>query len=818
MKPGAKVLRSWRDSAFRILALAVCIAALALASIVLLRAELEQRFVVRSAEMLGGDLMLVGSEPPDAGQLEALVDLRQARVSDFTTVVMHDDEMLLVSARAVDGHYPLYGQLHVAADRFAAASAIDHGPSSGEAWVADQVLDRLGLQIGETLQIGRLTLTLAAVVRQEPDQGAGFYSMNPRVLINQDDLAATGVLGPGTRVRHQLMLGGDTARIAAAERALAGTLRPDQNLRTVADAADRSQGPLRQLTLWVSLGVLLVSLLCGAAVFLATSQRVRRRAHLAALLRSFGASRRQVSARLLGEEFLAVVPAAVVGAGLGISLILLVRRWLEWDGPWAATLGNWIALLAGPLVLWLAFALPRLLSLVRVPATDVLGGRLDAHPVAGALELAAALGAPVVLAALLTGSLAELGQLLLLLVLLGALLPALLWPLLKALDLGSRRLPLAGRLAIRRLSRRPGLTLPLLASLTVAMAVLGLAGLVGNQLLHDWRTRLPEQAPNHFVFNLFEEDLPPLEAWLEEHGAISQPLYPIVRGRLTDINQVPVREAVTKENDDAQRALNRDLALTAIHPGQLLPPSNRVIDGSWPPRSGAVSVEKELAHNLGLGLADTVQFVTSQGTLTAQVTSIREVDWDSFEPNFYFMFASDGLVGQDITWLTSFWLSPGDGARLAALLRQLPHITVIDVRALLDQAQALVAQAGHATSLLALLLMLSALLVLGAALLGAQAQRGQDNALLRTLGAGQRLIRRVTWLESLILGQAAALGATLIMLAALHPLAQRLFGGVIPWSPWLLLPACLGLVVTVAGVRLGTQAQRQPPVTLLRQS
>lgn len=818
MTPAQPLLRPWRDSAFRILALAICIAALSLASIVLLRAELEQRFIIRSAEMLGGDLMLVGSAPPDTEQLETLAALRRAQVSDFASVVLHEDEMLLVSARAVDSRYPLYGQLHIAADRFAPASAVAQGPPPGEAWVADQVLDRLGVQVGELLNIGRLSLPITAVIRQEPDQGAGFYSMNPRVLLHHDDLAATGVLGPGSRVRHRLMLGGDAAPIAAAHRALEATLRPDQSLRTVADAADRTRGPLHQLTLWVSLGVLLVSLLCGAAVYLATSQRVRRRARLAALLRSFGASRRQVTSRLLGEEFVAVIPAAVFGTTIGISLILLVRKMLGWQGPLAAGFGDWIAVLAGPLVLWLAFALPRLLSLVRVPAVDVLSGRLDTHPVAGALELAAALGAPVLLAAVLTGSLEELGQLLLLLVLMGALLPALLWPLLKALDLGSRHLPLAGRLAIRRLSRRPGLTLPLLASLTVALAVLGLAGLIGNQLLDDWRKRLPEQAPNHFVFNLFEQDLTPLQAWLDEHHALSQPLYPIVRGRLTDINQVPVRDAVTKENDDAQRALNRDLALTAIQPGQALPPSNQVIDGDWPPQAGGVSVEKELAGNLGLVLHDDVQFVTSQGTLNAQVTSIREVDWDSFEPNFYFMFANDGLGGEDITWLTSFWLPEGDGARLAALLRSLPHATVIDVSALLDQAQALVAQASHATALLAVLLMTSALLVLGAALLGAQAQRGQDNALLRTLGAGRPMINRVTWLESLLLGQCAALGATLIMLAALYPLGQRLFGGALPWSAWLLLPAALGLIVTLAGVRLGAQALRQAPLALLRQA
>ena len=222
--------------------------------------------------------------------------------------------------------------------------------------------------------------------------------------------------------------------------------------------------------------------------------------------------------------------------------------------------------------------------------------------------------------------------------------------------------------------------------------------------------------------------------------------------------------------------------------------------------------------NLGLHQGDSVNFVTSQGTVSATVSSIREVDWDSFEPNFYFMFAADGLSSQDITWLTSFWLPPGDGARLAALLREVPHLTVIDVNALLDQAQDIVSQASRATALLAALLMAAAMLVLGAALLGAQAQRGRDNALLRTLGGDKRLIRRVTWLESLVLGGAAGACATLIMLAALYPLGQRLFSGALPWSGWLLLPLGLGLLVAVTGVSLGARSQRQPTLGLLRQA
>lgn len=808
-----RVRRCWRDGAFRLLALALAVAALTLALAVLLRAELTQRYAVRSAELLGGDLVLTGTRPPEAAQIALAAALRHAEVIDFNTVLVRGDELLLVSARAADDHYPLYGSLQVAADRFAPAQPRRQGPLSGELWVADQVIDRLAVAPGAALAVGGAQLKLAAVLRQQPDQGANFYQMNPRVLFNSADLDATGVIGPGTQLHHRLLVAGEAAAIARARSALLATLRPDQRLETVADAAVRSMGPLRELTLWASLGVLLVSLLCGAAIYLATGQRVRRRARLAALLRSFGACRNQLLGHVLGDDFVAVLPAAAAGALAGWGLILILRHLLGWSGPLAATPADWLTLALGPLALWLGFALPQLMALARTPALQVLHRR-DVRRPSALPELAAALAAPVLLAGLLTDSLAGLGRLLGSLIALGALLPVLLWPLLKGMDILGERLPLAARLAVRRLSRRPGLTLPLLAALSLALAVLALAGLTGNALPDRWRTQVPARAPNHFVLNLFGADLERFQHWLTKHQAEPQPLYPVVRGRLSEVNGAPVREAITKDDKQPPAALNRDLALTEA---SALPASNRVEEGAWQPGAGSVSVEQSLAAKLGLQLGDDLLFTTSRGNLRAQVTSMRAVDWDSFEPNFYFMFAPGSFIAEDITWLTSFWLPPGNGARLAELLRELPHLTILDVNTLLAKAQEIVGQASRASALLAILLMVAALLVLAASLLAGQAQRGRDNALLRTLGGGRALLARVIWIEFLTLGGAAAFGATLIAAAALYPLGELLFDGTPPWSPWLLLPLGLGLLVATGGRIASRRALAETPLTLLRE-
>ena len=823
-----KLLHPWRDRTFQLLVLALTIAAFALSSVIFLRIELEQRFSLSTAQALGGDLILSGTRAPEPEQRSHLSGFRTSSIIDFSTVLVHKEKLLLVSARAVDKAYPLYGTIQVAKDRFATVQNETSGPKSGEFWVADQVIDQLGIQVGDTLQVGRLSLLASKIIRQLPDQNAGFYSMNPRIVLHADDLEATGVMGPGTQIRHLFVAAGGDALLDTPRLTLDKSLRPDQQLETLNDAAIRSMGPLRQLTLWANLAVLLISLLCGAAIYLATAQRVRRRAKTAGLLRSFGASRYQVIVRLLGWEFIAITPAAIVGAALGIAAINIAIGNSPIPTPSVLAAGKfihaspleWLSAFIAPNILWLAFALPRLSALVRVPAIEVLRQRDNTRLISANLELAAALSAPVLLAGLLTGSLEDLGQLLLLLIALGVLLPAVLWPLIKLLDIASAKFPLAARLAIRRLSRRPAMTLPLLVSLTLAMTVLTLAGQTGSELLKDWRTRLPERAPNHFVLNLFEADMPAFKGWINEHDAIAQPLYPVVRGRLTTINGVPVREAVTKEKESAQRHLNRDLVLTEANQ---LPQSNRLNSGNWHGASktpdataNAVSVEQELADRLGLKLGDNLQFVSSKNTINATIASLREVDWNSFEPNFYFIFPEGALSEQDLTWLSSFWLPEGNGVRLATLLQALPHITVLDVKSLLDKAQDIIGQASQASALLGGLLMFAALLVLTAGLLGGQEQRGRDNALLRALGGKQSLIKQTVWIEFLCLSGSAALAATVLSTLALYPLSERLFSQALKPSIWQLLPLALALLATACGMLSSRKAMEQPALTLLR--
>lgn len=783
--------RSWRTPAFRIQALAMLLAAFSIAAMLLLTESVDSRFNKRTAAAQGGDLVLTGSQPPSERQQQLLADFATAQTVSFASVLVHEEQFLLASVRAVSSGFPLYGEFTVTGQRFGTPRTVDQGPAPGHIWLAGTALDRLKLAVGDAITLGEQRFLIQRVIQQEPDQQGGFYSMNPRALIHQQDLQRTGVLGEGSRYQHRVLVAApkDSDSLQAA---IEPTLRPDQAIETLADASLRDRGPVQQLFLWMQLAIMLVVLLCAAALYLTAAQRGRQQQRLCAVMKTLGASQRQVAQRILGRDILALVPPVIAGVGLAWLVLGLLPSELDLPLPEQPGLPLALAMLA-PALLWLGFAAPVLWQLMALPPVRLLGSQDAASQ--GALRIRLiALATPVPVAWLLAGSLQQLWLLLALLLAVAVGLPLLLWPLVRGLEATSGKLPVDLRLALRRLTRRQSITLPLLAALILSLAVLSLSIQAGRELLADWRTTLPEDAPNYFVVNLFDDDLDSFQQWLKEQGQESRSLYPVSRARLTQINGEPVREAVSKENDRQHESLNRDLSLTEA---TALPQSNTLSGGRWLEDTGDVSVESKVADKLGIELGDTLTFTGAGGQADAKVVGFREVDWESFSPNFYFMFTPGTLSALERTWLTSFYLPDQDAAQLNELVNRYPQISLLDVNALLDQLQQLVSQASRAAQLVGLLMLLAAALVLLAALLATAQQQRQDSRLLRILGARTARLRRINGLQALLLIGGAALLANLVHLAALWPLGQKLLDGQLPLSAWLLLPWALVVVLVV---------------------
>lgn len=784
------MIKAWRSNAFRLQALAILIAALAMTTMLVLRNSVDDRFNQRTAVALGGDLILEGTRFPEPEQRALLNQHPHAETTSFASVLIHEEQFLLASVRAVSKTYPLYGDLQVSDDRFSPAYTASSGPASGSIWLAGQALDRLKLSVGQSITLGELTLTIDRVIVQEPDQQSGFYSMNPRAMISLSDLEATGVLGAGSRYRHNLLVKVEADQRQQLEQALQPGLRPDQEVETVVNTELRERGPIQQLFLWSQLAIMLIVLLCAAAIFLTARYRARQQQTLCAVMKTVGASQPQIARKLLGTDALALLIPALAGVVLASVIGGSIAARLETASPfqWTAALQG----LLGPVVLWLGFAAPTLWQQLTLSPLSLLRG---ADQQGSRIPMLIALATPVPLALLLTGSFTTLWPLLLVTCVVAIGLPVLLWPLVMLVDGLLRSAPLPARLAFRRLSRRKATTLPLLAALIISLSVLSMSMQAGRQLLSDWQNTLPENAPNYFVINLFDENLSGFKDWLNAQNSEAQPLYPVVRARLTGLNGQPVREAVTKEEDRAEQALNRDLSLTESN---TLPDSNLIADGRMASAPGEVTVESKLADSLGLALGDRLTFTGSAVPITARVTGFREVDWESFAPNFYFMFAEGTLSEQNRTWITSFYLAPDKTAQLSQLVVQFPQLSLLDVNAILANLQEIVAQASQAAFMVGALLMMAALLVLGAALLTTADQLRRDNSLLMTLGADNALLRKTAALQAFFMAGGAALLATLIHFMALWPLGDRLFDGELPLSGWLVLPWLLPVVLTGA--------------------
>ena len=817
-------MRDARAGEVRVLFFALLVAVAASTAIGYFGARLNGAMQLRATEFLGADLVLQGTSPATVEQIESgtRLGLRHARVVEFSSVVATDQGIQLSSIKAADQAYPLRGEVRSATQPYAAETP-GGGPAPGEAWVESRLLGSLGLAIGDRIEVGMKSLRLSRVLTYEPDRAGNFYSLTPRVLINLEDLDATGVIQPGSRVTYRDLWRGESARLSQYREAVEPQLGANQRLRDTRDGNRQIGGALGKAERYLNMASLVAVLLAGVAVALAASRYAARRLDASALLRCLGLSRHEALGLFCLQLAMLGALAAMAGALLGWLAQLGLFRLLHGLLPTVVPAGGIAPALAGigtGLVALAGFALPPLAALGRVPPLRVL--RRDLLPVPPSSWLV--YGAALLALGLIMWRL-SLDLLLTFVLLGGGLAVALVLGGLLLLGLrGLRRVmgaaPLAWRLGLGQLLRHPLAAAGQALAFGLILMAMALVALLRGELLDNWQAQLPADAPNHFALNILPDDREPFARHLSRINASSAPLYPVVPGRLVAINQQPVRELVSKEST-AERAVQRDLSLTWAAE---LPEGNALSAGRWwqampaAPSLPGVSVEAELAASLSLKLGDVLTFDIGGAHRQARVSSLRTVHWDSFQPNFYMIFQPNTLQGLPATYLTSFHLAPGHDADLVALSRAFPAVTILQVDALLEQLRSILAQVTMAVEYVLLFVLAAGLAVLFAGLQATLDERIRQGALLRALGAGRALLvksRRIEFgLLGALSGLLAALGCELITLV----LYRHAFD--LQWAPhpWLaLLPVLGAVLVGGAGVQGTRRALNASPLTVLRE-
>ena len=818
-----KVLRDARAGELRVLFFALLVAVAASSAIGYFSARLNDAMLLRASEFLAADLRLSGSSPASQQQIDAglKLGLDHAQAVEFSSVVAAQEGIQLASVKAANSLYPLRGELRSAAEPYA-PEEVGSGPRPGEVWAEARLMVALNLKIGDELEIGAKTLRLSRVLTYDPDTAGDFYSLTPRVLMHLDDLAATEVVQPGSRVRFRELWRGDANALAAYRQAVEAGLEPNQRLDDARDGNRQVGGALGRAERYLNLASLAAVLLAGVAVALSAARFAARRFDASALLRCLGLSRREALALFGLQLALLGLIACLIGALLGWAgqhvLFYLLRGLIPDDLP-PADLWPALAGMATGLVALAGFALPPLAALGRVPPLRVL--RRDMLPIPASSWLV--YGAALIALGLIMWRL-SLDLRLTLALLGGGLLAALLLGGLLLLGLQSlrrllQRAALPWRLGLGQLLRHPLAAAGQSLAFGLILLAMALIALLRGELLDTWQDQLPEDAPNHFALNVLPAERDAFAARLAELSPHPAPLYPVVPGRLIMINGEPVRQLVTKESR-GERAIQRDLSLTWAED---LPSDNLITAGNWWGAAHAselpgVSVESELAESLQLKLGDQLRFNVGGIERDAQVTSLRQVDWDSFQPNFYMIFEPQTLQDLPATYLTSFYLPPGQDAELVALSRAFPSVTLLQVDALLAQLRSILAQVTLAIEYVLLFVLAAGITVLLAGLQATLDERIRQGALLRALGAERKLLISARRAEFGLLGAAAGLLAALGCELVSFLLYRYAFD--MSWQPhpWLLLLPLIGaLLIGLAGV-LGTRrALNASPLSVLRE-
>ncbi|MBT9503440.1 MAG: ABC transporter permease [Burkholderiaceae bacterium] len=790
--------RDWRAGELRLLVLAVTLAVAALCAVGFLADRLDLGLARDAAQLLGGDAVVASDQPlPDKVQALALsLKLQSTRSASFPSMARAPDDKggasRLVSVKAVGQDYPLRGRITVSQAPGGPTQALKEAPERGTVWADAEVLDKLGLKVGDALMLGELSLRLSHIIVNEPDRGAGFMSFAPRVMLHEADLPATGLIQPASRVTYRLAVAGalnDRPAVTTFVQRAQEQIKQD-GLRGVRVESLESGRPEMRQTLdragkFLKLVALLSALLAAVAVGLASRDFAGRHLNDCAMLRVLGQSQRRI-AWSYGLEFAVVgLAASLAGVLLGFVLhhgfVWLLSGLIAVDLPlpsvWPALFGLGVGM-----TLLLGFGLPPVLQLARVPPLRVMRrdvGNLKASSLvvlaAGTLGFVALLMA--VSSDLTLGLIASGGFAVAVLLFAG-----LAWLAVMALR---RWVPEAGGprwllLATRQIAARPVYAVLQVSALSVGLLALALLVLLRTDLIDSWRNATPPDAPNRFVINVQPEQGEAFRAALAGAGVARYDWYPMIRGRLVAINGKTAGPELFTD-DRARRLVEREFNMS--HSAKM-PEHNQVVGGAWKvEEAGAISVEEGLAETLGLKLGDRLRFDVAGQTVEASIASLRKVDWTSMRANFFVIFPVAEMAELPASYIAAF-RAPGRAGFDNALSHDFPNITMVDVSAQIQQVQAVLNQVIQAVQFLFAFTLATGLVVLLAAVSTTREARTREFAVMRAMGAGRQLLAQVQRAELLGMGALAGLlaGTAAVVVGGL--LARYVFEFRWTASPW----------------------------------
>jgi len=836
--------RDFRSGELNLLIISVVLAVAALTAVGFFSDRLQAGLWRDARQLLGGDTVVVSDKPTPANfqQKAQALGLTTNATLSFPSMARADDtkggETKLVALKAVSEGYPLRGQMSLLnlqgsdaikpdLSKSYPAKPTREVPQPGQAWVDPALLEVLNLQMGDALWLGDKSFQIAALIDREPDRGAGFMNFAPRVMIHQSDVMATGLIQPASRLSYRMAVAGEASQANVQQFlkwARDEVAKPE--VRGIQVESMESGRPEMRQTLdraekFLNLVALLAALLCAVAVALAARTFASKHLDGCALLRVLGQSQKTLSVAYAFEfitaGWLASLLGVIMGYGIHHAFIWLLAGLVDVQLPPSSGEPALLGMGMG-LTLLLAFGLPPVLQLAKVPAMRVIRrdmGGLQAASVGvlltGLLGFAVALmwaSRDVKLGLMTVGGFAVAT-----LLFAGAT-----WLALKVLRkwVPSDTTPRWLLLATRQVMARPVYAVVQVSALSVGLLALVLLVLLRTDLISSWRKATPVNAPDRFVINVQPDQTQAFQDKLSQVGVKDYDWYPMIRGRLVAVNG---REVSPQDYTDerAKRLVDREFNLSAR---ATQPEHNAVVKGQWQEgEKDAVSVEVGIAKTLGLNMGDRLRFDVGGVISEGRISSLRKVDWGSMRANFFVIYPVDNLPDVPLSYMAAF-KTPDVPAFERNLLQQFPNVTSVDLRASLMQVQKVLDQVIRAVEFLFAFTLMAGLLVLTAAVTSTREERKREFAIMRALGATGRLLSQVQTAELMGVGLMAGFLASLVAELVGWGLARFVFEFEWTASLWVPVAGALtgALLAWIAGWWGLAEVLRQPVSQTLRQA
>jgi len=744
-----------------ILFLSIVLAVTSISSVGFLGDRLKSSMQMQASSILGADLVLRSASKIDSKYLDlaAANDLDSAEMSTFLSMVITEDDNLLTSIKAVTASYPLRGELKIVNSQ---GTKIKHfgSPEPGNIWIERKVLETLDLMELDKISIGNKNFIVKGIIEDYPDRNSSFVGFYPVAIVNINDVDAMGVIQTGSRVVYRNLFSGTQDNLERFEKSLEG-MPANIRVQNALDVGDNLGEDIANSTTFFNLASLFTIIISVIASMMAVRRYASRNLLHTSLMKVFGASKLFILGHQIMQLTLVAIFASSLGLifGYGLQHLLLstLQGIINADLPPPSSRPVILGFITAAFVIF-ATASPYIKILSETEPIRILRNDFN-------IKLSSNLMIYLVAFFTMFGFLGALFQdikLIIYIVISLILVTFFLYLIGRLLIYGLSRVKFSygtgWKLGLKNIVQRGNDSILQVIIFGLSLLFLVVLAETRTDLVDSWTETLDEDTPNYFLFNIQQYNLDPISNYFKDQGNVVPDFTPLIRGRLLSAAR-PGSEDINFDN-----LMEREANLTWQNQ---LPLSNSLVEGEWWTNGNEVaevSIDREIAESMNLKIGDELTFSAGGKTFSVTVSSFREIEWQSFSPNFFFILSP--AAGRELpnSYITSIKLENSQKF-MNNFTNRFPTITSVNLEAIIEQGKSSLASASLAVQYIFFLTFIAGILALIASVYSNRDQRTKETAIMHAIGASRALIFKSAASEFLILGLLSATTAIIFSIA-----------------------------------------------------